>query len=747
MGRSSRAERSPRPQLRLAHVALLATLGGLVAARAGLRPTGTAWLDPALLFVSATLVTAAAAAAPWWAPAGICVLAAALAPGWGWALVGLAGAVIAGMGSLYPHRLNWTAPVATIVACRTLTQVEFPATHGLSSLLSVGSLLGLYLLGSARWPTPLRRRCHQALGAVIGMSLLSVFALAAVAWSASSPLRSASHNAQRGLHALEKGDLPGAASALNAAAISLHQADQTLSAWWARPSALVPIAAQHRAAATALTAAAATALDRSSAALNQVDPARFSLNGGTVDIDAISEMAAPLGEIDRAITGLARVVHERGSPWLAPPVGDRLDTFSALLAAHQPTLAKAQTAINLAPDLLGRNGSRRYLIAFLHPGEARGLGGHMGNFAELTMSDGHMELANFGRSVALNRGGVSPGDRVLSGPPGFAPRWARFGFVESDGTTDLTPWSNVTMPPDLPMVGEVMAQLYPQSGGAPIDGVIALLPEALAALMRSTGPVQVPGIDQLITAENVVRFVEKDQYRYFDGNPEDRIDGLEYLALTTVGRLLDGGLGQPTRLFESFAPLAADGRIMVWSTHPDEARLFVETGIGGNFPALKGRDGISVTIDNGGANKLDAYLSVHTDYRSKVDPSTGTATATATITLANTVDPVGQPDYAVGNAVGLPRGTNRMMISVYSALRASAMSLDHAAVTIDGHYASVDGALTFGWHTAELWIDVEPGTTRVVTMRFAGSLDPASTDIVVHPQPMAIPQRYDVARA
>ena len=747
MGRSSRSERpEPRP-LRPVVTTGAAAVGGLVAVLADLHPTGTGWLDPIVVFVAAALVAVAAAAAPWWASAGVCVVAATLAPGWGWALVGLAGAAAAAAGSFSNRHRDWSGAIASIAAIGVLSRLEHVVFPGFTAVVSLGLLGALHLIGSARWPAPLRRRTRQALGVLAAAALVAVGGLAIAAWSASGPLRAGNREARLGMRALETGDLPGAATAFADAGHALDEARRDLSVWWTRPAAMVPVAAQHRAAATALTTAAATALERSSAALARLDPAQLALTNGAVDIDTISDMATPLGEIDTALAGLARTIDDQESVWLAPPLADRLDTFGGMLGERRPALARARTAIDLAPDLLGRNGPRRYLIAFLHPGEARGLGGHMGNFAELTITEGQFELADFGRSVNLNRGGTDPGGRVITGPAEFIERWGRFGFMQEDGTTDLMPWSNISMPPDLPMVGEVMAQLYPQSGGGPIDGVIALLPEALSALMRSTGPVEVPGISQMVTADNVVRFIEKDQYKYYDGSTTDRIDGLEYLALTTVGRLLDGGMQEPTRLLEAFGPLAADGRIMVWSAHPDEERLFVQAGVGGNFPALEGRDGIAVTIDNGGANKLDAYLQVSTEYRCRVDPATGAATATATITLTNTVDPVGKPDYAVGNAVGLPRGTNRMMVSAYSALRATAIGLDDQPVTIDGRYASVGGSTTFGWNTAEIWVDVDPGTTRVVTVQLVGTLDPSRNDIVVHRQPLAIPQRYDLARA
>ena len=46
-------------------------------------------------------------------------------------------------------------------------------------------------------------------------------------------------------------------------------------------------------------------------------------------------------------------------------------------------------------------------------------------------------------------------------------------------------------------MAEAVRQMWPQSGGQPLDGVLYLDPETLAALMHLTGPVTVPGYDPI----------------------------------------------------------------------------------------------------------------------------------------------------------------------------------------------------------------------------------------------------------
>jgi hypothetical protein len=175
--------------------------------------------------------------------------------------------------------------------------------------------------------------------------------------------------------------------------------------------------------------------------------------------------------------------------------------------------------------------------------------------------------------------------------------------------------------------------------------------------------------------------------------------------------------------------------------------LFDDIRISGRMPDLAGGDGIAVTVDNGGGNKIDAYLQVTTVYESDIDPVTGEGTARATITLANTVDPDGLPDYAVGNSLtdgtDLSRGTNRMLLSVYSGLPA-------VAGTLDGEPARLLSGGAFGWQATETWIDIPPGETRTLVVDFGGRLlstpavPGARPDVTVRPQVMSLPQVYEI---
>ena len=81
---------------------------------------------------------------------------------------------------------------------------------------------------------------------------------------------------------------------------------------------------------------------------------------------------------------------------------------------------------------------------------------------------------------------------VLDGPAGL-PRTATGGSAPASTAQPVAIdfWSNVTMSPDFPSITEVIAQLYPASGGTPIDGAIAIDVESIARFLELTGPLQV----------------------------------------------------------------------------------------------------------------------------------------------------------------------------------------------------------------------------------------------------------------
>lgn len=721
-------------------VGAIAAVSGLLAGLAGVRPTGSAPVDVVLVALAAAAVTWAAATAPWWAVAAAGLLAALVAAGPVWVLMALAAVAMASVVGFRQSNLPWARSLATLLAVQVLARQELQGFQGLSALVACSGLSALFAVGVWRRPGAVRRHTLAVLGgigAVVGVSLVG-FVIAGLA--ARAPLEDGNRQAREGLAALDRGDIVAARAAFQGAAKSFAKADDDLSALWAQPARLLPVVAQHRGSLSELSAGAANVSQKVASALAVIDPDSLRMVDGAIDIAAVRSLEQPFTDLRAAVDQLGDVVGAARSPWLAGPLQHRLDDLVVELAKNVVRADNALATVRVAPRILGAEGVRHYFVVFSTPAEARGLGGFMGNWAELTIDNGKLSMSRFGRTAELNTGGSNPTGRRITGLDEFGAHWGRFAFVEgAAGTTDEVAWSNVTMPPDFPTVAKVISQLYPQSGGRPVDGVFALDVETIAALMQYTGPIQLDGVQQPLTSANAAQFILKDQYLISD--QVGRVDLLDELARTVVERLLTSSLPPPAELARTFGPLAQQGRLMAWSADPAEQDVFSRVRMAGEFPALEGGDGIAVTLDNDGPNKADAYLEMAVDYRIEADDVDGGQRATATVTLTNKAPPSGLPDAVIGNDSGLPAGTNRTWLSVYTALPMS-------AVSVDGVVSGMETAQVFGWNVASRYLEIPPGATMTIELQLAGWLTSLErSEVITRVQPLVITPTLQVSRA
>ena len=218
-------------------------------------------------------------------------------------------------------------------------------------------------------------------------------------------------------------------------------------------------------------------------------------------------MAAPLASVTSALDTAGRASSRAASPWLLPPVAHELDEFTTAVNDATFDAATASQAVAVLPDVLGGNGERQYFVVFATPSEARDLGGFMGAYGVLTAKDGKLSLSKTGRVRDLNRAGKG---RTLSDPSAFPDR---FRTLQPERF-----WQDVTGTSDFPTVAQAVQQMWPQSGGKQLDGVMYLDPVTLGILMQLTGPVTVKGYDKPLTADTAATFLLRDQYVLFPGD-------------------------------------------------------------------------------------------------------------------------------------------------------------------------------------------------------------------------------------
>lgn len=650
----------------------IAAVAGMIAALAGARPTGAVLIDVPLVAVGVAAVVWASASAPWWAPTLAAGVSATIAfdP-----VLAISGGLAFGLGLYVGVRRRDHSGLRALVAAvamNVLIRSELEGFLGLSALIGCSLGLMILVLGVRRRPSATRRYASVAAMSVGGVAVVALLGLAVSAVSARADLSNGAQHARQAISVLDTGDYEEAARLFESSSGAFARGDARLGGALALPSRLIPGVAQNVRAGAGLSAAAASGTAEAADALRAIDPESLTVVGGRIDIAAVAAVEEPLLRVQAVLEDLQDATDSASSPWLLAPLQDELADLDERLESNRPGLENAIDVVRLAPQMLGADRPRRYLVIFTTPVELRGVAGFIGNYAEVTVDDGRIELSEFGRRSDLeDHLRENPGNCDAC-PPEMVDRYGSFGLTNGpDGGVLSNVWQNLPMPAHFPYTAAAAQVLYSQSGGDPIDGVISIDPFVVEALMGYTGPIDVPELGVIVEPGYAAQFILRDQYLLSvddvdlaEIDNDSRVDALQTLGEGVIDGLLTGALPGPSQLARDLGPLAVDHRLMVWTDDAEEQQLLDRTGLLGALPELDESGGFSVVVTNAGESKIDAYLERTTDVRIDTAPD-GTRELIAEVTLHNGAPSGGLPDYVIGNAYGLPEGSSRLVVNFF----------------------------------------------------------------------------------
>jgi hypothetical protein len=312
----------------------------------------------------------------------------------------------------------------------------------------------------------------------------------------------------------------------------------------------------------------------------------------------------------------------------------------------------AAVATKVGVPMLGYFGPRRYFVVFTNPAEARADTGLIGGYAEMVARDGHLHITKVGSNTDLPQ--LRPPSPSES--PIITAGYEKFG-VGAD-------WLASNFSPDFSANAGVMASSYAASTGRPIQGVIALDPVAMGAILEEAGRnVTIPGAGE-VSGADLPAFLESKQY-LLPLDEGQRKDVLADVGSQTLDSLLDSHVST-LDLARTLASLAGTGNLRLASTHGLEQGALQEFPIAGALPTTS-RPFVGAYVNNAAGTKLDYYLDESVDYRATTCLS-GSQRGEVTVTLTNDVPANGVPSFVLrGNVAAgrsLQQGHNRVLLSV-----------------------------------------------------------------------------------
>ncbi len=483
-----------------------------------------------------------------------------------------------------------------------------------------------------RWPRRLLRGALIALAVLVVLGLLSLL-----------PALSAGKHMQQGRDALASGrslmtggKIAEAGDAFAEARDSFSEAAKSAGNPALRILGLVPFVGNT---ADALLGLARTGEHVSQAGVDVaagVDElpkglASLAPEGGRIPIEALRRLEPALTRAKTQVLEAGAIAEGLPRSFLLGPVGRAANDVRSGLQATTPAILSVDAMVRALPDFAGAGGTRRYLVVAQNPAELRGTGGLVGEVAILTVRDGRMSLSPFRNANGLPNAPRNP-------KPADVPTFLGTGLTRYPVDSNLTP--------QLPEAAAFLERLYEQASGTHVDGAVYVDPQAVASMLRATGPVRARDLGTTLTAENVVPLTTNRAYASFgQRRSQDRKEALGAAAHDVWRALLTRT--SPDAALGALVEAGGSGHLLLHSDDPAVQAAFVEAGVAGAFgPPAPGWDFFSAPVNNWSRNKIDYYMDTDITYDISLRPD-GSALAGAGTTYTNHAPERARPSYVL----------------------------------------------------------------------------------------------------
>jgi hypothetical protein len=600
--------------------------------------------------------------------------------------------------------------VAIALVAQVLLRLPSFGFSGASALVAGLAVAPLVYSAWRRSTRRVRRRSLWCAAIVAGVAAVALVPAVFSAVVTASESNVATRESRAWLDAAREGDQAAAVAHLEASQESFGKVEDATGAPWLWPARVLPVVGPQISSVNQVATSGERITTAAVGAARIATPENLRLRDGQIDLELLEALQEPLRDTSVALQDSQADLANLNRTWLLPFLDTKVDEYEEQVDDAATDTDLAVHALDVVPGLLGADGPRTYLVLFGSPAETRELGGFVGNAAIVTAEDGDIELERVVRARELN-------EATANLPPERLDEISVLGFPTR--YLDYEPWrnwQNVTGTPDFPTVSNMVRELGPDAIGRPVDGVLYVDPEGLAGLLQLTGPIDVEGLDEQISSENVVDFLLREQYVLYPETP-DRADFLEGVAERTFELLTSSDLPGPRSIGRALGGAVDGGHLRLWTFDPAEQELFARLGTSGAFGRSDADDDLLVTVANANPNKIDAYLHREIVYEADLDPDTGDVQAQVTVTLENTA-PTDLSDYVIGNANGEPQGTNRTFLSLYSGLGVLAAS-------VDGRPVEYEAQAEYGMRRAGVFVSVPPGGRTQIVFDLRGVAEAA----------------------
>jgi Protein of unknown function (DUF4012) len=566
-----------------------------------------------------------------------------------------------------------------------------------------------------------RRRPRRTTVVVLGLILGAVGLLAL---SLITTVREVREDLLRGRSAMEQGRAQLFAGDAEAASDSFREGRQLFDRAENRTDGLVyravgwlPIVGRTSDAIAAVADSAGMAADAAIVLSDAAAETPGGLSGlapsrGRIPIDRFPPLARAAADADELMTAAALRLEEAPTSLLLGPVGPaRRDAQSEVIDLRE-TIHTASLLLTGLPTFVGAEGPRTYFFGAQNPAELRGTGGLIGAYSILRIDAGRFHFSPF---VPIHDLAQPPLRSIPSPNEDYSANYDQF---RRGGRF----WTSINVMPDFPSVARAILNSYEAATGERLDGVFLADPFAEAALLEATGPVQLPGYDVEIDADNVVAFTTNEAYSLFTDSVR-RKEVLGDVARAAFERFVT----QPspdTADLAAFLEAASGRHIQVFSDDPGVQQGLIATPVAGALRPM-GADGdlVSVVVNSAAGSKVDFYQERSIRYDVELSED-GSAAATLDLTLRNDAPVSGQPPYVIGPFRSLGEGAGPILPNLVAGESVALVNVYCGAdcvpqeARMDGARVSVGTDVDLGMRYVQHYYSIRSGEQHTLQVRW-----------------------------
>ena len=337
------------------------------------------------------------------------------------------------------------------------------------------------------------------------------------------------------------------------------------------------------------------------------------LNGGSTPLVTQSMLDLLGSTIDHILPNLNDIQTQSSafSPAALPVSQHERDQLTQLLQAlpqAQADLSQVRDLLGAAGWMLGVDAPRTFLVQTMDRAELRPTGGFTGQYGELAIKGGRVAPFSL-RDISLIEYTDNSPTLGLLAPSQYRSWWpfANWGLRDSNLSADF------------PTSAQIAITKYKQETGHAVDGVMIFTPFLIEHILDVIGPIQVPGYNDTITAQNIeerLHYYQQDStglakqvvYQPGDNATSSRKRFTSLLAQLLMDKVRHAPPDEILMIAQQVLYDLKTKDLQVYVTNPQIEGLLVRYGDAAQIDRSTTHDGEYVVQANISASKASQYV-------------------------------------------------------------------------------------------------------------------------------------------